>query len=157
MVEQHPLLSLYVAFAFISQALLLFNFAALLWKPDLQKKWGWIVYASGLIALPLGVLLLASHLPWYFGFACVLFAGWAFFGYSVDILRPVQWRKPIRWSIFLPYVFLYICAQFAFWIPLWFLWQGYWILYALLYAISTGLNISTHFRAKKTASQETPV
>ena len=153
MVEQNPLLSLYVAFAFISQALLIFHFVALLWKPDLQKKWGWIVYASGLIALPLGVLLLASNLPWYFVFACVLFAGWVFFGYSVDILRPVQWRKPIRWSIFLPYVILYVSAQFAFWIPLWFIWRGYWILYTLLYVINTGLNISTHFRTEKTASQ----
>lgn len=153
MVEQNPLLSLFVTFAFISQALLIFNFAAIVWRPALQKKWGWIVYASGVIALPLGVLLTASDLPWYFGFACGLFTSWAFFGYSVDILWPVGWRKPIHWSILLPYVILYISTQFAFWTPLWFIWQGYWILYALLYVISTGLNISTHFRTVKTAYQ----
>jgi hypothetical protein len=39
MFEQNVLQIVFVAFAFISQALLIFNFAALKWKPDFQQKW----------------------------------------------------------------------------------------------------------------------
>lgn len=143
---------LFVAFAFISQALLISNFAAYKWKPDVQKKWGWLVYAFGWLALPLGILFLASRQPWYYWLACGLFAAWAIFGYVVDILRPINWRDPVRWQIFVPYLSLYISAQFAFWIPLWFIWPGYWIVYAVLYTISTMLNISNHSRSGKAVS-----
>jgi len=149
MFEQNVLQSLFVAFAFISQALLIFNFAALKWKPELQQKQGWILYASGLVALPLGILFRASAQAWYFWFAFALFTIWAMLGYFIDILRPINWRNPIRWQIFVPYLVLYISAQFAFWIPLWFIWPGYWIIYAVLYTISTILNISTHFPPKE--------
>jgi hypothetical protein len=153
MFAQNSLQILFIAFAFISQVLLIFNFAAYKRKPDLQKKWGWIVYAFGWLALPLGILLLAGGETWYFWFACVLFSTWAAFGYVVDILRPLNWRDPIVWQIFIPYLVLYLSAQFAFWIPLWFIWPGYWMIYAVLYAVSTVLNISNHSRTGKTVSR----
>jgi hypothetical protein len=142
----------FVAFAFISQALLIFNFVTLKWKPAIQQKYGWIVYAAGLIAFLLGILFWVNKQAWYFWLAFALFTTWALFGYIIDILRPVNWREPIRWQIFIPYVILYISAQFAFWIPLWFIGLEYWIIYAVLYTISTALNISTHFRPKKITS-----
>jgi hypothetical protein len=142
----------FVAFAFISQALLIFNFVTLKWKPAIQQKYGWIVYAAGLIAFLLGILFWVNKQAWYFWLAFALFTTWALFGYIIDILRPVNWREPIRWQIFIPYVILYIFAQFAFWIPLWFIGLEYWIIYAVLYTISTALNISTHFRPKKITS-----
>jgi len=153
MLEKNVLESMFVAFAFISQALLIFNFATLKWKPHIQRKWGWIVYASGLISLPLAIAFWASGQAWYFWLAFTLFTIWAMFGYVIDILRPINWRDPIRWQIFIPYLGLYISAQFAFWIPLWFIWPGYWIIYAVLYMMSTALNISEHFRSNKTASR----
>jgi hypothetical protein len=142
----------FVAFAFISQALLIFNFVTLKWKPAIQQKYGWIVYAAGLIAFLLGILFWVNKQAWYFWLAFALFTTWALFGYIIDILRPVNWREPIRWQIFIPYVILYISAQFSFWIPLWFIGLEYWIIYAVLYTISTALNISTHFRPKKITS-----
>jgi hypothetical protein len=81
-----------------------------------------------------------------------LFGAWAIFGYVVDILRPINWRSPIRWQIFAPYLALYISAQFAFWIPLWLIWPGYWMIYAVLYTICTVLNISNHSRPGKAVS-----
>lgn|SRR5574338_67847 len=144
--------TLFVAFAFISQALLIFNFAAYKWKPNLQRKWGWIVYAFGWLALPLGLVFLAAGEPWYSWLACGLFAAWAIFGYVIDILQPINWRYPIRWQILVPYLVLYISAQFAFWIPLWSIWPGYWMIYAVLYTINTVLNISTHPRHGKAVS-----
>jgi hypothetical protein len=153
MFEQNVLQILFVAFAFISQALLIFNFATLKWKPTIQRKWGWIVYAAGLIALPLAILFLIREQTRYFWLAFALFTIWAMFGYVIDTLRPINWRNPIRWQIFVPYLVLYISTQFAFWIPLWFIWPGYWIIYAVLYTMSTVLNISTHFRSNKTASR----
>jgi hypothetical protein len=152
MFSQSAQQTLFVAFAFISQALLIFNFAAYKWKPDIQKKWGWIVYAFGWLALPLGLFFMASGGPWYSWLACGLFGAWAIFGYVVDILRPINWRSPIRWQIFAPYLALYISAQFAFWIPLWLIWPGYWMIYAVLYTICTVLNISNHSRPGKAVS-----
>ena len=153
MFEQNVLQILFVAFAFISQALLIFNFATLKWKPMIQQKSGWIVYALGLIAFPLSILFWAGGQGWYFWLAFALFTIWAMFGYCIDILRPINWRNPVRWQIFVPYLVLYISAQFAFWIPLWFIWSGYWIICAALYTISTILNISTHFHTGKVGSQ----
>lgn len=40
MLEQNIFHSLFVAFAFISQVLLIFNFAALKWRSHLQQQWG---------------------------------------------------------------------------------------------------------------------
>lgn len=152
MFSQSAQQTLFVAFAFISQALLIFNFAAYKWKPGIQKKWGWIVYAFGWLALPLGLYFRAGGGPWYSWLACGLFAAWAIFGYIVDILRPINWRDPVRWQILVPYLVLYISAQFAFWIPLWLIWPGYWMIYAVLYTISTVLNISNHSRPGKAVS-----
>jgi hypothetical protein len=110
MFEQNVLQTLFVAFAFISQALLIFNFAALGWKPHLHQKRGSIVYASGLVAFPLGIQFRSSPQARYFWFAFGLFKIWPMLGYFIDILRPINWRDPIRWQIFVPYVVLYISA-----------------------------------------------
>ena len=149
MLEQNIYDSMFVAFALISQVLFIFNFAAFKWKPRLQQQWGWIVYAAALIALPLGILFWITGQAWYFWLAFALYTIWAILGYIVDILRPINWRVPILWKVFLPYLILYLASQFAFWIPLWFIWVGYWIIYAVLYAINTALNVSTHFRPGK--------
>ena len=145
--SQHTIFeTTFTAFAFLSQILLISNFAAFRWKPRLQQQWGWIIYAAALIALPLGILFWVNGQAWYWWLAFMLYTIWAVFGFVVDILRPINWRIPIRWPIFLPYLILYIATQFAFWIPLWFVWPGFWILYAVLYIFNTVLNISTHSR-----------
>jgi hypothetical protein len=119
--------------------------------PELERKWGWIVYALGVPSLGLSLWFFAAGQPWYHGLAYVLFTAWAAFGATVDIIRPVEWRSPIRASVFVPYLILYIATQFAFWIPLWFISTAYWFVYAVLYTLSTILNTASHIgkREKK--------
>ena len=150
MIEQSRLQLLFAAFALILQTLLVLHFAALRWRPHLQRRWGWLVYAMSLPGLALGVLFWANNRPWYEWSAFLLFAAWAALGYTVDIWRPVNWRIPLRWSIFIPYLILYLAAQFAFWIPLWFIGAGYWASYTVLYALNTALNIPSHFGPRGT-------
>jgi hypothetical protein len=150
MIERNVLQTLFALSALLIQTLLALNFAARRWWPHLERRWGWLVYAMSLPGLVLGVLFWVNNQPWYYWLATLLFATWAALGYTVDILRPINWRSPPRWAIFIPYVTLYIAAQFAFWIPLWFIGIGYWVIYAVLYTVSTVLNIASHFDGQKT-------
>jgi hypothetical protein len=152
MIERIILQTLFAAFALVLQTMLALHFAALRWRPGLQQQWGWLVYAMSLPGLALGVLFWVYSQPWHYWLATLLFAAWAALGYMVDILRPINWRSPPRWPIFIPYVALFIAAQLAFWIPLWFIWIGYWIIYAVLYAVSTVLNVSLHFGGRTTSA-----
>ena len=102
MFELNVLWMSFVTFAFISQALLIFNFAALKWMPHIQQKWGWRAYSAGLFALLLGILFWVGGPTWYFGLVYALFTIWAAFGYIIEILLPIDWREPIRWQIFIP-------------------------------------------------------
>jgi hypothetical protein len=142
--DQAFYIRLFVAFAFLSQVTLVLYFSAWRWKPDLATKWGWLIYALGIPALGLGLLFASVAQPWYYVLAFYLFVAWSAFGATVDILRPIEWRTPIRWSVLAPYLTLYIAAQFAFWIPLWSISIMAWIIYAVLYSACTILNISTH-------------
>jgi hypothetical protein len=150
MIEQTILQILFAAFALVLQTMLVLHFAALRWRPRLQQQWGWLVYAMSLPGLVLGVLFWVNSQPWYDWLATLLFAVWAALGYTVDILHPVNWRTPLWLPVFIPYVTLYLAAQFAFWIPLWFIGIGYWIIYAVLYTVSTVLNVSSHFGSPQT-------
>lgn len=150
MIEPNLLQTLFAAFALILQVMLVLHFAALRWWPPLQRRWGWLVYAMSLPGLALGVLVWVNGRPWYEWLAFLLLAAWAALGYTVDIWRPINWRIPLRWSIFVPYLTLYLATQLAFWIPLWSIGTGYWISYALLYAVNTTLNIPSHFGPRGT-------
>jgi hypothetical protein len=75
----------------------------------------------------------------------VLYAAWAIFGYVVDIARPAGWRSPILWPVFIPYVLLYFLSSLMFyWWPLGNIQRPLWFVYAVLFGISTILNISSH-------------
>ena len=142
-------LALFVAFAFLAQILLLLDFTARNLRPALEIKYGWIVYATAIPGLVLGVLNLATDQPWYMVTAPLVYCAWGAFGFYVDRYRPVEWRSPPRWSVLVPYVVLFIASQFAFWIPLWYVGRGYWLAYSAFYVLNTGLNLYSH---KKRAS-----
>ena len=142
--------TLFAAFALAFQTALVLHFAALRYRPRWQQRWGWLVYALSLPGIALGFLFWTNSQPWYYWLATLLYAAWAALGFTVDILRPVNWRAPPRWPVFVPYVALYMAAQFAFWIPLWFIWIGYWVAYAVLFSISTVLNVRGHFGGAET-------
>lgn len=136
---------LFVVFALLTQGLLFSNFAARLWQPSLERQYGWIVYALGIPALFLGILYIADGQPWMVAVAPLVYAAWAALGYYVDIYAGIPWRTPPIWPVFLPYVTLFMAAQFFFWIPLWSMGVPYWIAYTLLYVLNTALNIGSHF------------
>ncbi|MBN1318003.1 MAG: hypothetical protein JXA42_21145 [Anaerolineales bacterium] len=135
---------LFVCIAFLVQGLLILNFAARNWRPSLERRFGWIIYALGLIGVVLGVVFLAGRAPWYMILAPLVLAVWAGYGYAIDILFKIEWRAPIRLAIFIPYVLLFMASQFVFWIPMWYIGIGYWVAYTITYTINTILNIISH-------------
>jgi len=134
----------FVGFAFLSQIFLALNFASRNWKPSLERKYGWVVYALGIPAALLGVYYWVNGVPWHFTIAPILFSTWALYGYYVDIIREINWRSPPTWPVFIPYVTLYMASQFSFWIPLWSIGLGYWIAFSMLYILNTSLNLYSH-------------
>ncbi len=141
-----PLLIGYVVFGFAFQSLLTLNFAARNWRPQLERQYGWIIYALGLIALAIGVLMLIDQRVWYFVAAPLSLALWAAYGFRVDVWRPIAWRSPPRWSIFGPYVGLFVASLLLYWASMWAVGVGYWIAFGVMYLLHTALNVYSHRR-----------
>lgn len=133
-----------MATAFAIQAVLIVFFALRLWAYDTALEVGWIVYAAAVPALVISALLARSRLPWHFWIGGPLFAIWALFGFYVDIVKPIAWRSPILPSVFVPYVVLYLAAQMFYWWPLARIRRPLWFAYAVVFAISTTLNLASH-------------
>ena len=138
--------TLFVIFAFFIQVVLVVFFAARKWAFDTAMQFGWIVFTLGIPAAILSVVLLIRGKPWYMWLAGFLFAAWAVFGYIVDIAQPVEWRSPILWPVFIPYVMLYLSGLVLYWWSVGFIGRSFWFAYAVLFVISTILNISSHVR-----------
>jgi hypothetical protein len=137
--------ALFTSFAIVAQIMLVAYFLDRLWRPVAADKYGWIVYGMGVPALFLAVLFIADgdERRWWLG--PLLFAVWALYGATLDVFAKIQWRDPIRWPYFGPFVALYSAAQVMLWIPLWFVSPWVWGVYSVLFGISTGLNIRGHF------------
>ncbi len=140
----------FISAAFLYQFLLLLNFVGRNFRPVLERKYGWILYALSVPALITGGIYLLAGQPWYYILALALFALWGGFGYYIDIYRKVKWRNPTRAAVMIPYVVLYMGSQFAFWIPLWYLGMTYWWVFTGFYAVNTVLNIVGHRGFSKT-------
>jgi hypothetical protein len=136
---------LFVSAAFSIQIVLLVFFALRKWKFDAAIQYGWIIFALAVPAVIVSLVLLIGGKSWYFWLAGFLYAAWSIFGYIVDIARPVEWRSPINWPIFIPYVLLYASSLMFYWWPLGNIQRPLWFIYAVLFVISTILNISSHF------------
>lgn len=138
---------LFAGFALTSQLVLLVNFSIRRWKPQLEIRWGGLMYAMlGVPAFFLGVLLFLARQPWLFVGALLSFAAWAAFGYVVDVRKKISWRSPPRWSVLIPYVILYVGSLLSLWVATWYVHVGAWIAFAVLYTVSSILNISSHGR-----------
>lgn len=146
------LLALYVSFAFLVQALLIINFAARNWRPAIEQTYGWIIYGLGAPSVVLGAFMLVEDQPWFFVLPPFLYFVWAIFGYVVDLWRPVSWRMPPRWSIFVPYVGLFAASLLVFWGSMWSIGTIYWIAFGVMYVIHTTLNIYSHRRKSPSAA-----
>ncbi|MBN1937802.1 MAG: hypothetical protein JW934_24300 [Anaerolineae bacterium] len=135
---------LFAATSFFIQIVLLIYFAVRKWNFDAALRWGWIVYALAVPAVVVSVLLLIGGKSWHLWLGGFIYAAWTIWGYIVDIARPVEWRSPIRWPVFIPYVPLYTSTQMFYWWPLATVWRPLWFVYAVLFVASTALNVSSH-------------
>jgi hypothetical protein len=136
---------LFVVWAFLLQVVLIIHFA--LRKPFMEsytEKFGWIVYALCIPAVIISIILLRGGKSWSFWLGGFLFLIYAVFGYWVDYGAQIPFRNPLRLSIALPYVFLYLASVMFYWWPLGRLSRRLWFAYALLFVIATILNITSH-------------
>ena len=136
---------LFVIWAFFFQIALIIHFA-------LRKRFfesytmnvGWIVYALSVPAVVISIVLLLGSKTWSFWLGGFLYLIFAAYGYWIDYVKKIQWRKPLRLSIMFPYVFLYLSTVMFYWWPLALLDRSLWIVFAVLFIIGTILNVTSH-------------
>ena len=107
-------------------------------------RYGWIVYALSVPAVVVSIFLLLGGKTWSLWLGGLLYLIWAIFGYTVEYAKEIQWRNPIRWSIYGPYVFLYLATVMFYWWPLGLISKPLWYVYAVLFIVSTILNVTSH-------------
>jgi hypothetical protein len=136
--------TLFVVIAFLFQIILIIHFALRKWRFESAMHYGPIVYGLGIPAFLGSLLLVAGGRTWPFGLSGFLYLLWGIFGYLVEYVKKIEWRTPIRWSIFGPYVFLYLATTMFYWFPLALIRKPLWYVYAVLFIFSTILNVSSH-------------
>jgi len=136
---------LYFVLAFAFQVLLIVHFALRKWAFDRYiYQLGWIVYALSVPALVVSLILLIKGQAWAFWTGGFVYLVWAAFGCWVEYVQKLKWRNPPRWPILGPYVFLYLATNMFYWWPLGLISRPLWYAYAVLFVISTALNIMSH-------------
>ena len=140
-------ITVFAVFAIASQVALLAYFATRRLSVTVADRYGWLAYAFAGLGLPVGLWLFAAGAPWQLFTGPILLAVWAAFGAWADRLARVEWRRPVRWSVFAPYVILYLAAQMFLWWPMWDRWLAGWLAYLGLFVINTALNIGGHFES----------
>ena len=136
---------LFIGLAFLLQILLVVHFA--IRKPLFESytaKYGWIIYALCIPAVVISIVLLRGGKSWSFWLGGFLFLVFAIFGYWVDYVAQIPFRNPLQLSIVFPYAFLYLATMMFYWWPLGLLSRPLWFVYAILFVISTILNITSH-------------
>jgi hypothetical protein len=136
--------SLYVVTAFLFHAVLVFHFAMRKWRFESALQYGYLVYALGLPAAGVSLLLLLGGVTWSLWLGGFLYLAWAIFGYIVEYRLKIEWRSPIRWTVFGPYITLYLGTVMFYWWPLNLLWKPLWYAAAFLFIIETILNVTSH-------------
>ncbi len=138
------MLALFVFTAFLFQMVLIVHFALRKWRFETAIRYGPIVYALSVPAALVSVALLLGKQPWWMIVGGFLYLTWAVFGYVVEYRKHMEWRDPIRWPIFGPYIFLYLATVMLYWWPLARIWKPLWVAYTGLFVISTLLNATSH-------------
>jgi len=137
--------TLFVIWAFFFQIVLVVHFA--LRKRRFESytvKYGWVVYALSIPAAVISIILLLGGKSWSFWLGGFLFLVYAAYGYWVDYVKSILWRKPLRLSILFPYVILYLATVMFYWWPVGLISRPLWVVAAALFAASTILNITSH-------------
>jgi hypothetical protein len=118
MLSDTTLLQLFVITAFVIQLVLIVHFALRRWAFATAMRFGVLVYALGIPAAIVSVVLWMGGQAWYLWIAGLLYLAWAVFGYGVEYLLRISWRAPIRWPILVPYLALYLASIMFYWWPL---------------------------------------
>jgi hypothetical protein len=137
---------LFAVCAYLFQIVLIIHFSLRKWRFLLAIRYGPIVYALGIPAAIASIYILYGGSSWSLWLAGFLFLVWGIFGFIVEYVLKIEWRSPIHWLIFTPYLFLYLATSMFYWFPLALIWKPLWYGYALLFIISTILNITSHGR-----------
>lgn len=135
---------LFVGWAFLFQFVLIAHFSLRKWSFPVAQKHGWVVYAFGVPASIVAVFLLVGGKTWSLWVGGLLHLVWAIYGYTVEYVWKLRWRNPVRWPIFGPYVFLYLATIMFYWWPLGIVSRLSWYVYAVLFVLSTFLNVTSH-------------
>jgi hypothetical protein len=143
---------LYSAAALLFQTVLVIHFAMRRWHFDVAVRYGWIVYALSVPMAGLSVFLLLSGAPWWMWPGGLLFLAWALFGFIVEYMRHLEWRSPIRWPIFFPYLTLYLATVMFYWWPLARISGWLWLAATVLFLAATFLNLGSHRGAQAAGS-----
>lgn len=137
--------TLFVVWAFVFQVLFIIHFA--IRKPLFESytvKYGWIVYALCIPAVIISIILLRGGKSWFFWLGGFLFLVYAAFGLWIDYIAKIQFRNPLRLSVLIPYIFLYLSTVMFYWWPLVRIDRRLWFAYLILFIIATVLNITSH-------------
>ncbi len=136
--------TLFVVTALLFQIVLIVHFALRKWRFELAMRYGPIVYALSVPAALVSVVLLLGGRAWWLWLGGFLYLAWAAFGYAVEYVRRIEWRSPIRWPIFGPYITLYLATVMFYWWPLAQVSRPLWYVGAALFLVSTALNVTSH-------------
>jgi hypothetical protein len=136
---------LFIYWAFIFQIVLCIHFAIRkLLMQSYTTRFGWIVYALCIPAAVISFIILRGGKSWSFWLGGFLFVVYAAFGFWVDYVAKIQFRNPLRLSILIPYVILYLATAMFYWWPLGLINRRLWFIYAILFVIGTVLNVISH-------------
>jgi hypothetical protein len=138
--------TLFVVTALLFQLILIVHFALRRWRFETAIRYGPVVYALSIIAAIVSIILLLGGVTWSLWLSGFLYLIWAIFGYSVEYVYKIEWRSPVRWAVFGPYIFLYLSTVMFYWFPLALVSKPLWYVYALLFIVSTILNLTSHRR-----------
>jgi hypothetical protein len=135
---------IYVISAILFQIVLIIHFSLRKWYFDFALAYGWIVYALGIPYAAMSFLILLSGKAWTLWTGGFLYFVWGGYGYTVEYIKEIQWRNPIRWPVLSLYLLLYLATVMFYWWPLAIISKPLWYVYAVLFCISTVLNVFSH-------------
>ncbi len=139
---------LYVITALLFQVVLIVHFALRKWRFETAMRYGPIIYALSIPAVVVSIVLLSGGRDWGFWLGGFIYLVWAVFGYYTEYVNKIEWRSPIRLSIFIPYIILYLATVMFYWWPLANINKSLWYAAAILFVIGTILNATSHKGSK---------
>jgi hypothetical protein len=135
---------IYISWSLVFQLSLLTLFSIRKVNLEIIYQYGLIFYALSIPAVIVSIVIMRGGRLISYWLAGFTFLAWAILGFVVEYLLGIQWRNPVNWFIFLPYICLYLTTVMFYWWPIANLNRSLWFLYSAMFVISTYLNITSH-------------